>query len=432
MSLSQSKLGFHYYPDTLHFTQKDLAYWRPILADLGVAWLTLRASAERGVPEDFVAGLIDAGVQPIVSIQAPIGSLSPQDLGAILASYSRWGVSHVAVYDRPNLRASWAEGEWTRRGLVERFLDLMIPHLDAQAHAGLTPIFPALEPGGDYWDTAFLTTALKGMARRGRQDLLGKLALAAYAWTFDHPLTWGAGGPERWPDARPYHTPEASEDQRGFRAFEWYAQIAHQMAGISPQIVILAGGALRATPPSVETDQAHAEQNAAIARLVEEDPACGSLLANFAFFLLATAPEAPEQTSAWFPNLRGPLPAVAALRNRSNTEPIAPPPAAENKVLRHYVLLPNDRQLARKLWTKASDFALSHPNAVVGTSAETAVQAKQVTLAGGLEHFSAEFEARLRDSGCTVQRMSFWPGSQPCGCSDPAAEGAQAAPSSQE
>ena len=431
MSLSQSKLGFHYYPDTQHFTQRDLDYWRPILADLGVAWLTLRTSAERAVPEEFIRGLVEADIHPIMTVQAPIGSITPQDLSALLTSYARWGVSHVVVYDRPNRKSSWPTGEWTRRGLVERFLDLLLPHLEAQQRAGLTPVFPALEPGGDYWDTAFLSTSLKAMQRRGRQDLLDQMSLAAYGWTNDRALSWGIGGPDAWPEARPYHTPETSEDQRGFRTFEWYSQLAHKVGGVSPQIMVLAGGAVRPENPQPDEDQQHAEQNAGIARLLESDPACRSLLASFSFFLLATEPDAPEQPAAWFPNLTGPIPAVAALRNRG-TKAAPSPEIASVKPLQHYVLLPNDVQLARQLWPKASDFALSHPNAVVGTSTEAAAQAKQVTLAGGLEHFSAEFEGQLRDTGCVVQRMSFWPGPQPCGCSSTYHEGGSDSPSSKE
>ena len=226
MSSSQTKLGFHYYPDSLHFTQKDLDYWRPILSDLGAAWLTLHASPDRAVPEYFIRGLIERGVTPIVTLPVPVGTVRAASLSSILQSYARWGVQHVVVYDRPNRQASWPVGEWSRSGLVERFLDHALPHWKAQRDAGLKPVFPALEPGGDYWDTAFLSACLKAIQRRGEQGLLETMVFAAYGFTFDRALDWGQGGPARWTDVRPYRTPPGSQDQRGFRAFEWYAQIA--------------------------------------------------------------------------------------------------------------------------------------------------------------------------------------------------------------
>ncbi len=80
---------------------------------------------------------------------------------------------------------------------------------------------------------------------------------------------------------------------------------------------------------------------------------------------------------------------------------------AASKAVQHLVLLPNDRQTARQLWPKAAEFALAHPQTLVGTSTEAAFQASEVTLVGGSEAFSPEFEAKLRDAGCRVQRMSL-------------------------
>jgi len=418
MSLPQSKLGFHYYPDSLHFTQKDLDYWRPILSDLCAAWLTLQASPERAVPEFFVRGLVERGVQPIITIPAPVGTVRASSMAPMLQSYARWGVQHVVVFDRPNLQTSWPMGEWSRSGLVERFLDHALPHLRAQAHAGLVPVFPALEPGGDYWDTAFLAASLKSMQRRGEQELLEQVALAAYAWTNDKPLSWGAGGPARWTDVQPYRTPEGAEDQRGFRAFEWYAQVAEASVGIHPSFLIVAGGAVRKPHASLEDEHRHTEQNLGIARLLEEDPACRSLLTNFAFYVLASDGDDEAQASAWFPNLSSPLPVVSALQSRdAGSSKVAPPQIS--KPLQHVVLLPNDRQRAHDLWSKAAEFALTHPQVLVGTSHEAAFQAAEVTLVGGVDVFTPDFEAQLRAADCQVQRMSLVDPKAvgACGCS---------------
>ena len=40
--------------------------------------------------------------------------------------------------------------------------------------------------------------------------------------------TGGAGGPERWPGAKPYLESDSNEDQRGFYIFDWYSAIARK------------------------------------------------------------------------------------------------------------------------------------------------------------------------------------------------------------
>ncbi|HMK09671.1 MAG TPA: hypothetical protein VK449_11640, partial [Anaerolineales bacterium] len=214
MAPSISRLGFQYYPDDRHFTPADLAAWLPVLRSFGTGWLVLRASATRSVPEDFLRGLIDDGIEPIVHLPAQIGRMSLPDVEPLLRAYAAWGVRRVVLFDRPNVRASWEASEWSRAGIVERFLDRALPFWNLQTDLDMEPIVSPLEPGGDYWDTAFLEGVLRGLARRGQESLLDRLALGAYAWTFGRPLDWGAGGPSAWPESRPYHTPEGSQDQR--------------------------------------------------------------------------------------------------------------------------------------------------------------------------------------------------------------------------
>ena len=66
----------------------------------------------------------------------------------------------MVLFDRPNLRANWPAAAWAQSNLVERFLDVFQPLALAAVQAGLIPVFPPLEPGGDYWDTAFLRSCL--------------------------------------------------------------------------------------------------------------------------------------------------------------------------------------------------------------------------------------------------------------------------------
>jgi len=89
---SNARLGYHYYPDDRHYSQTDLETWLPILHSLGAKWLTLRSSAQRAIPEHFVRGLLQAGIQPIIHINSDLGALQLSDLTPLFSCYSRWGV----------------------------------------------------------------------------------------------------------------------------------------------------------------------------------------------------------------------------------------------------------------------------------------------------------------------------------------------------
>src|SRR5512147_276141 len=193
--ISRSRLGFHYYPDTLHYRASDLFTWLPELKAMGAGWLTLVAPPNYAIPEPFLHGLLAAGIEPILHFNLPLCHQTHDDtLGLLFRAYAGWGVRYVVLFDRPNQRNAWPISAWAQSDLVERFLDIFLPIANAALQAGLIPVFPPLEPGGDYWDTAFLRLALEGLERRGQEELLQELHLSAYAWADERPLEWGAGG----------------------------------------------------------------------------------------------------------------------------------------------------------------------------------------------------------------------------------------------
>jgi hypothetical protein len=320
------RIGFHYYPDLWHYRQADLETWLPRLAELGASWLTLLAPLERAIPEGFIHGLLSAGVQPLLHFCLQPGKPAPlETLRLLLGAYARWGVQYVAFYERPNARDSWAASAWVQNSLVERFLDEFIPLAWAAQERGLSVITSPLEPGGDYWDLAFLRTMLRGLQRRNCEALLDNLALGAYAWINDRPLDWGAGGPQRWPGARPYATPEGCQDQLGFRVFDWYLAVSQQELGLRLPVFLLRAGQRLSPGLSPEQAQAarihHARQNLQAARWVaggldvesavdprpEEVRACN-------FWLLAAEPGSPQVDEAWFSPSGERLPAAEAFR----------------------------------------------------------------------------------------------------------------------
>lgn len=217
-----SRIGLHYFPDAFHFRQKDLETWLPHLLDLQVSWLVLDAPLDYAIPEPFITGLIQAGIQPLLQLKYSLEDpIKNSEAAPLFEAYARWGIKHIILFDRPNLRNSWHASSWGRQNLVDRFLDRFVPLAALALQYGISPVFPALEAGGDYWDLTFLKGALQGLKERRQPEILEHLHLACYAYTYGHDLNWGSQGPAQWKEARPYSDPNETQDQRGFRIFDW-------------------------------------------------------------------------------------------------------------------------------------------------------------------------------------------------------------------
>ncbi len=402
MSSITHQIGFYYFPDDLHYTQADLRAWLPILKQLRARWVTLQAGHDRSIPEEFLSGLIEARIQPVIHIPSRVGEIDPAALYPVLSSYRDWGVEHIVVYDRPNLKAGWENLSWNPTGLIDRFVDNLLPLWEIYKDLGLRMYFPPLEPGGDYWDTAFLESALDVIARRGASEDLDDAAIALYAFTGDHPLDWGAGGPDRWPEARPYHTPEGCQDQIGFRIFDWYAAICEKILGHALPMLAIAGGARSPRNPTLGAVDSHAEINAAILRSL--DDVTNATLQGFCFYTLSADGDSAEASSAWFQTPEHPLPVVDEFSRvlhsmqksskRKNQKPIS-----------HYVLLPmTSKRNATQDWMNLAPFALSL-RPVVGFSPSEARFAEQVSIIADEMSIPPTVEDMLIEAGCEVRRF---------------------------
>lgn len=405
MSSANPRLGYHYYPDDRHFTQDDLRVWLPILKSLGASWLTVQGDPARAIPETFLRGLLDAGIEPIVRIPASIGRLRESDIAPLLGIYARWGLRFVAVFDRPNLKANWDAAEWGRESLVERFIDQLLPILKVQHRAGLTPLFPPLEPGGDYWDTSFLELALRSLRRRGNRTILHDLHLGLYALVMGKPLDWGIGGPDRWAEAKPYLTPAGCQDQRGLHIADWYEDISAGVLGTALPMISIAGGEKAGEHNSHSGREAdgQAETALAIARMLDSEH-INPLLRNFNFYLLATDPQHADRDWAWFTEPENPRRVVQLMRDYVKSLPRRAARPLE-KPLPHYVLLPGpETQGFERHWSSLGRIiARSRP--VVGFSPQEAKLAQRVTVAATESLVSEDVLDMLRESGCTVQRL---------------------------
>lgn len=415
----QKRVGIHYFPDSAHYNHADLERWLPILQDLGVNWITLRAPIDRAIPQEFIDALIGSEIIPVIHFNAPLSEQpSVEEIRSLLQAYASWGVRYVVFFDRPNLRSQWPTNGWTQRGLVTRFLDIFTPFAIAAIEAGLTPVFPALEPGGDFWDTAFLRAALEALAESGEGMLRESLALGAYAWTGDKSMTWGAGGPESWPATMPYHTPENSEDQRGFRIFDWYNAVSRAVLGKELPILLLAAGVQRERTKLLDAQQGTRAIKMAETLNRSPDPDKNNTVpANVLacnFWLLSAMPETPEAPLAWYKINGKPTKIADEWLAWKQGEPESKVRVTENTTphsissqlpvrhaIQHYLLLSSSTdwpmELIRTFVTKTK--------ATMGSSEQEAISAARVTLAGGLDAFSDELLRNLIQAGCQVDLL---------------------------
>lgn len=430
-----NRIGFHYFADTHHYRQSDLEAWLPELAALGARWLTLVAPNDRAIPEPFIKGLIEAGIEPILHVHLSLKQIpQPNDLNLVIEAYASWGVNYITLFNRPNCHDQWPDNRWVQQDLVERFLDVYIPLAETICQAGMIPVFPPLEPGGDFWDTAFLRSALQSIQQRGHQRLLDQLVIGAYGWASNRPPNWGAGGPERWPGARPYFTPEGEEDHLGFRIFDWYTAISEAVLGKKVPIILLGLGSRSGNqhvPNNHPIDhQEHADRNLNLARLLAgEEPVIWDeteleavpdhvLAGNF--WLLTADSQDSSAEHAWYRPDGSTLPAVEAFKtwtaSRTSSEPVEPkaavhppePPGIKvsGKPIAHYLLLPIYEWGVANWHLEVTRPFIKKHHPTVGFSVEEAMNAGKVTIVGGEQSFPDELAEQLRASGCVVVQIS--------------------------
>jgi hypothetical protein len=417
--LSSNPIGFQYYPDTAHYTNKELNDVLEHLQQVQAGWLVLRSEASRAIPETFISGLLAKKITPIIQFPLSLPNApAASDLKAILNAYAKWGASYVILFDQPNDSSSWSASGWSQANLVESFLDRFIPLANECLNAGLIPVFPALKPGGSYWDLSFFSLALQALKRRGQKALLSKLALAAYACTYDHPLDWGKGGAAQWPQNKPYMTPAQSQDQIGFNQAEWLEDIAVKVLGNTLPLILLGLGRKDLTASNIYAPQDHAN----IVRQIKALLNVNNLpLITGDFWLLNATANDENYPMAWVKEDGSTLPAYQVLSasnapaSATDVTPTTTVPEKTNgsKVaentdhpIQHYLLLPKYEWGISDWHLEASKpFILKH-QPTMGFSIDEAKLAVHVTVVGSEQTFSEEALTQLRNAGCQVERIS--------------------------
>jgi hypothetical protein len=430
---NNNRIGFHYYPDLNHFRERDLRTWLPRLKALGATWLTILAPANRAVPELFLYGLIEEGIEPILHFRLPIQkNLEVKELDLLFDNYVKWGVHYVVLFNSPNHRRAWSSTAWAQKDLVERFLDRFIPLGEAAAKSGLVPVFPPLVPGGDYWDTAFLRASLQAIERRGNYYLLDRMAISANAFAGNRPLNWGSGGPERWPESQPYSSKHGGQDQRGFCIYDWYTAITRAVIGEARPILLFNLGSCSQNQKSSSIHQkAHVRRTLAMVQALSGPsfPPTDSLLRDTSmasikplpqevlcgnFWLLTTEDNDPQKTQAWFSPGETVSPRVDALQKWISLSKICPSKRAKANTtnfmvshpIPHYLVLPAFEWGITDWHLNAARPFIRKYRPLIGFSLNFASMAERVTVVGGTEQFPEEALDQLRAAGCLVERIT--------------------------
>jgi hypothetical protein len=326
--------GFHYYPDTDHYSPEDIKFWLPELKALGASWLVVLSRLDTPIPQFFVQRLVESEIEPVVRLMTPvIQPLDSSTLAELLRTYASWGVHYVEVFSEANCSSRWPLQEWCRSSLVDRFVEILLPCLEEMQAADLHPVFPALRPGGEYWDLSFLQRSLELLASKVEGSVVQNIAVGMHNHGFDRPLSWGEGGRARWEMARPYFRPEGSQDHLGHNLFEWYNEIARSTVGDSLGLVCL-GGAVLGDPESSSAgvwnhQDTHARRALSIAHGLM-DGAVPEYVINHNFWLLAAQEGAADRAHAWYDAQREGCQAVSEMKGMlKHSRPVEgsqPPP----------------------------------------------------------------------------------------------------------
>ena len=236
-----NRLGFHYYNDIDHYDEASLDFWLPKLQAAGTRWIVLNVPERAEIPEYFLIRLVKGGIEPIINLQLSLSNPpEPEIFRQRTAYYQKAGVHLIHYFDEPNLKASWNVSDWQNPNLVRKFVDTFCSLASICISNKIIPIFPTLEPGGDYWDMSFLKEALQILQTDYAQSILPNLIFSANAGFQEHNLDWGKGGPDANPDAKAYSKNQS--DHRGFHIYEWYQALISDVLKKSYPIILFQTG----------------------------------------------------------------------------------------------------------------------------------------------------------------------------------------------
>lgn len=414
----EKRLGFHYFQDTDHFQTKDLALWLPQLKSLGTAWLVIKSPLNIAIPEEFISGLLENGIQPILTFDLQVNDETrPEELRVLLSAYSTWGVKHVLFFKSPNLKSSWINGTWAQGDLVERFMDRYIPFVRMAEQHGLTSIFPPLQPGGDYWDLSFLKKVFQLAQQRHTSGFGNGFSMAVSAQTFSRPLNWGNGGSAKWKTPRPYSKPDlGEEDQIGLNTWQWYAELAKSILNISPKMFLLWFGASNKEQYALDPSLNFEELSDIIDGVQlpgSDQPVMEKRVSACCLWMLSADDGSSLSRSAWFDEAGQPKQKeienyqhqVEETRKQNIEYPISNRVAEWMYPIDHYLLLPSYEWGVPENTLDRVRPIIRDSKPTIGFSLFEAMNARKVTVWNENGAFNEKDLDMLRQAGCLVDEQ---------------------------
>lgn len=412
---SKTKLGLFYFPDDQHYHAREREKWIPELVSLGVSWLVLTNENLIAIPEPFLQALLDNQITPIIRF-GNLPASTPKPLPGfelLVKTYADWGIRYIQLFDRPNDFTFWGSKGWANLNLVEHFIDVFLPYAELLVKQNIHPVFPSLEVAKGFWDTAFLRLALQSLERRQHHWLINALILSGYVHLYDpsRPLSWGAGGQERWPNSKPYQASPQSQDQRGLYIADWYEILARATLGKPLPIVLLEDPASKPhdlTPAEIQQRAFHAIQRLLHPRSREvieidgihyEPLAEETLCLNF-YGLPAKEPE--DEPRAWYSHTGEPRPIAKEVKTCLGQDIHK---INQHHHIPHALLLPQlDVDQLHNVLDKLKPFLIQYQPKIT-FNLDEAFEAEHVWISSGYQLTTQEIAA-FKDHRCTIHLIN--------------------------
>jgi hypothetical protein len=406
MTISTQKMGFSYFSSQNDLVRQQLDAWIPSLEKWGASYVVYQSNYDVAVPEDAFQCAQDYGLKPFVHFRTALPSAKAfNDVSLLLDIYKKWGCQYVILGDQPNTKNSWSIANWHYETLVDSFLDRFIPLAYHAVRIGLNPILAPLFPGGDYWDCAFLELLLDGLKKRKMKRILDNLTFASYGYTFHKPLSWGSGGPQRWPGSKPYETPEGQEDQIGFNNFEWVQAAGERIVGVKMPVIILDAGRPGHTFEQIHVGKAMEEIKKIImaCRIIKPDQSEDNIMTpDFNDLVLGcTFSLDTLQTLIGDGFSKGDMEEIFSTGQQS--QEISKAFNGHQKYLAHYLLLPSYESGVSDVVLNKVRPIIKKLHPTMGFSLEEASHAEKVSIFPDPYLFKEQQINQLRSAGCEVE-----------------------------
>lgn len=171
--------GLHWFP-TLAQKPEVVDRFVPELKQMKIRWLVILQGVEDWnlTSNDYlVERLNEAGIIPVIRIDARVGWLDLEQLQRIVIHYRGKGVRYFQIFNEPNAREEWSNAEYPT---PESFIRYWIPAAEIIAQNGGLPGLAPLMPMQSRADELFLETELQLLKRAGRYDLINVMWLAIH------------------------------------------------------------------------------------------------------------------------------------------------------------------------------------------------------------------------------------------------------------